>query len=76
MIKAVNEAPKGYKSPGYGKVRTNLLASEKQSVDRQLQSIRETWTEIGISIVSDGWRDQRNRPLINIIAICLQGAMF
>jgi hypothetical protein len=29
-----------------------------------------------VSIVSDGWRDQRNRPLINVIAICPQGAMF
>jgi hypothetical protein len=29
-----------------------------------------------VSIISDGWRDQRNRPLINVIAICPQGAMF
>jgi hypothetical protein len=76
MIKVVNEAPKGYKSPGYEKVRTTLLSSERQSVDRQLQSIRDTWAETGVSIVSDGWRDQRNRPLINVIAICPQGAMF
>lgn len=27
MIKAVNEARKGYKSPGYEKVRTTLLTS-------------------------------------------------
>jgi hypothetical protein len=76
MIKAVNEAPKGYKSPGYEKVRTTLLTSERQFVDRQLQSIRDTWAQTGVSIVSDGWRDQRNRPLINVIAICPQGAMF
>jgi hypothetical protein len=76
MIKVVNEAPKWYKSPGYEKVCTTLLSSERQTVDRQLQSIRETWAETGVSIVSDGWRDQRNRPLINVIAICLQGTMF
>ena len=76
MIKVVNEAPKGYKSPGYEKVRTTLLSSEKQSVDRQLQAIRDTWNQTGVSIISDGWRDQRNRPLINVIAICPQGAMF
>jgi hypothetical protein len=76
MIKAVNEAPKGYKSSGYEKVRTTLLSSEKQSVDRQLQAIRDTWNETGVSIISDGWKDQRNRPLINVIAICPQGAMF
>eukprot|EP00253_Pinus_taeda_P007358 PITA_07358 len=76
MIKAVNEAPKGYKSPGYEKVRTTLLTSERKFVERQLQSIRDTWAETGVSIISDGWRDQRNRPLINVIAICPQGAMF
>jgi hypothetical protein len=75
MIKAVNEAPKGYKSPGYEKVCTTLLTSEKQFVDRQLQSIRDTWAQTRVSIVSDGWRDQRNRLLINVIAICPQGAM-
>ena len=76
MIKAVNEALKGYKILGYEKVHTTLLTSERRSVDRQLQSIRDTWAETGVSIVSDGWRDQRNRPLINVIAICPQGAMF
>ena len=27
-------------------------------------------------VVADGWRDQRNCPLITVIAICPQGAMF
>ena len=45
-------------------------------MDRQLQSIWGTWAEIGVSIVSDGWGDQRNCPLIHVIAICPQGAMF
>eukprot|EP00253_Pinus_taeda_P021029 PITA_21029 len=76
IIKAINEAPKGYKNPGYEKVRTTLLASERPSVHRQLLVIWDTWAEIGVSIISDGWRDQRNRPLINVVAVCPQGAMF
>eukprot|EP00253_Pinus_taeda_P031593 PITA_31593 len=76
MIKAVNEVPKGYKSPGYEKVRTPLLASERQYVDRQLQAIWDTWSETGVSIISDGWKDQRNRPLINVVELRPQGAMF
>lgn len=44
-------------------------------MDKQLQSICDRWAEIGVSIVFDGWRDQRNCPLINVIAICPQGAM-
>ena len=29
-----------------------------------------------VSIISDGWKDQRNRPLINVIAQSPHGAMF
>ena len=29
----------------------------------------------GVSIISNGWKDQRNRPLINVIAQSPKGAM-
>eukprot|EP00253_Pinus_taeda_P010103 PITA_10103 len=76
MIKAINELPKGYKSFECEKVCTTLLVSKRQSVDRQLQSNQDTLAETWVSIISDGWRDQRNHPLIKVIVICPQGAMF
>ncbi|KAH9314484.1 hypothetical protein KI387_023111 [Taxus chinensis] len=76
MVKAINEAPKGYKSPGYEKIRTTLLDKQKKYVETSLQPIRDSWTKTGVSIVSDGWKDARNRPLINVIAVCPKGAMF
>lgn len=45
-------------------------------MDRQLQPIWNIWAKTGVFITSNGWRDQRNCPLINVIAICPQGAMF
>jgi len=76
MIKAVDEAPKEYKSPSYEKVHTTLLISERQSVDRPLQAIQDTWVELGVLSFFYGWRDQRNHHLINVIAICPQGQCF
>jgi len=32
MVKAINEAPKGYKSPNYVKPRTMLLEREKENI--------------------------------------------
>lgn len=39
MVRSINEAPKGYKSPSYEKVRTTLLAKEKDIIDKQLQAM-------------------------------------
>jgi hypothetical protein len=76
MVRSINEAPKGHKSPSYEKVSTTLLAKEKGSIDRQLQVILGSWKISGVSIICDGWKDAKNRPLINLVAMCPKGAMF
>ena len=76
MIKAVNEALEGYKPPGYEKVCTTLLTSEKVRLEGALNPIRNSQRILGVSIISDGWKDQRNMPLINVIAQSPKGAMF
>lgn len=76
MVLAINSAPPGFTSPGYEKVRTTLLQKEKKSIEAQLKPIRDSWVETGVSIVSDGWKDCKNRPLINVIAVSPKGAMF
>ena len=76
MIKAINEAPKGYKPLGYEKVHTTLSTSKKSRLESALNPIRNSWRISGVSIISDGWKDQRNRPLINVIAQSPKGAMF
>ena len=75
MVDAINEAPRGYKPPGYEKLRTTILHDERKSIEVELQPIRDSWAQSGVSIVSDGWKDCRNRPLINIIDVCPKKAM-
>eukprot|EP01018_Ginkgo_biloba_P039580 Gb_22244 [translate_table: standard] len=76
MVRAINDGPKGYKTPSFEKVRTTLLTKKKSLVDQSIEPIRASWRRTGVSIVSDGWTDARNRPLINVIVVCPKGSMF
>ncbi|XP_057834062.2 uncharacterized protein LOC131044700 [Cryptomeria japonica] len=76
MIKSVNEAPRGCKGPGNEKVRGTLLDKEVKRVEDALKPIRDSWVDTGVTIVSDEWKDAKNRPLINVITVSPKGAMF
>ena len=51
MVKAINEAPKGYKSPNYEKATTMLLEREKGKVQIALTRFTNEWVDCGVSIV-------------------------
>eukprot|EP01018_Ginkgo_biloba_P023549 Gb_28141 [translate_table: standard] len=74
MVRAINDGPKGYKTPSFEKVWTTLLT--KKNLLWSIEPIRASWRTTGVSIVSDGWTDARNRPLINVIDVCPKGSMF
>ncbi|XP_075638455.1 uncharacterized protein LOC142610526 [Castanea sativa] len=77
MIKfAANNNLVGYVPPGYNKLRTTLLHKERAHIEKLLKSIKETWKENGLSIVSDGWTDIQKRPLINFMATSAKGPLF
>ncbi|XP_077228414.1 uncharacterized protein LOC143861373 [Tasmannia lanceolata] len=75
MIIAANCVP-GYKLPSYEKARTTLLDHEKDNVTKDLGVVREKWPEHGLSIVSDGWTNVKNKALINVLASNMFGSMF
>ncbi|KAK1368727.1 hypothetical protein POM88_034819 [Heracleum sosnowskyi] len=76
MIKGVNHAPKDYKPPSYDKARTSLLDECKRDIEKNLAPMKDTWFVNGISIVSDGWTNIKDKPLINVIAANSRGSMF
>lgn len=65
-----------YVPPGYNALRTTLLQKEKINVKNQLQPIKHTWKDKGVSLCSDGWANSQRRPLINFMAACESGPMF
>jgi hypothetical protein len=76
LLKAINEAPKGYKSPNDEKARTVLLDREKEKIQRALTRFTDGWIDIGVPIVSDGRTNVRNQHLINVLGVSASGAMF
>ena len=76
MVSAINDAPKGYKSPGYDKARTVGLDHEKAKINNSLARMTSSWNEHGLSVVSDGWTNVKGKPLINVLAVSVSGAVF
>lgn len=76
MVKAINEAPKGYKAPNYEKARTVLLEREKAKVQRAFTRFTNEWVDSRVSIVLDGWKNIRNQHLINVLGVSSSGVVF
>ena len=76
MVRAINDGPKGYKSLSFEKVRTTLLTKEKSLMKQTIEPIKTSWQTTSVSIVSNGWTNARNRPLISVIIVCPKGSMF
>ncbi|XP_059076405.1 uncharacterized protein LOC131078326 [Cryptomeria japonica] len=76
MVRAINNAPAGYKPPGYEKLRTTLVDKEKSRLEEQTAPLKRVWAQEGCSIVMDGWTDARNCPLLNIMVTCSKGPYF
>lgn len=63
-----------YKPPGYNSLST-LSQCEKVHVERLLELIRSTWKQ-KIYIYNDGWAKAQKIPLINFIAVTVNGPIF
>jgi hypothetical protein len=68
MVKAINEAPRGFKGPKYEKLITVFLHEGRSLIHDILKPFCSSWASIGVSIIYDGWIDTKRRPLVNVIA--------
>ncbi|KAK1440659.1 hypothetical protein QVD17_06488 [Tagetes erecta] len=66
----------GYIGPSYHALRVSLLRDAKKAVTLIVEAQRLLWAETGCTIMSDGWRDVRQRPLINFLVYCPKGISF
>ena len=72
----IAEFGKGYVPPSSEAIRTTLLKRSKERVTNRLLKIKESWKETGCTILSDGWSDLNNRPLINVLVYSPKGVLF
>ncbi|KAH7437282.1 hypothetical protein KP509_05G064000 [Ceratopteris richardii] len=78
MVKAIREVGpcQGWSGPSYSDMRTTKINEEKKRIDLSLSPMREKWSRYGCTILSDGWRERKNRGIINILVSCPTGTFF
>lgn len=57
-------------------MRTWILKEEEKSTSEIVNEIKATWKQTGVSLLSDGWSDMRNRSLINFLVNNPHGTVF
>ncbi|KAK9006658.1 hypothetical protein V6N11_018992 [Hibiscus sabdariffa] len=76
MLKGVNQAPEDYKPPSFDQARTTLVDECQRELEKELITVKDTWTTHETSIVFDGWTNVKWQPLINVVESNSSGSMF
>lgn len=66
----------GFKPPSYHEVRVPLLKKEVEHTRELIQPNKDEWKTIGCSLMVDGWRDRKDRALLNFLANSPKGSVF
>ncbi|XP_062089765.1 uncharacterized protein LOC133796311 [Humulus lupulus] len=61
MCRSIGNYGRGLKSPSMYELRTWILKEEIKTTDAIVEDVKKTWPQTGVSIMSDGWSDIRNR---------------
>ena len=66
----------GLKPPTAHELSTSLLPKVKGNTQAIVEEVKKTWSKTGVSIMSDGWKDIRERQLINFLVNNPHGTVF
>lgn len=75
IIRKIASVSHGYEGPSYHALRVGLLCDAKLQVSLIIDSFRSTWTDTGCTLMCDGWKDTRQRALINFWSSVLRGIL-
>ncbi|XP_010468265.1 PREDICTED: uncharacterized protein LOC104748298 [Camelina sativa] len=76
MMNKVASMGHGYVGPSYHALRVGLLRDAKVQVSLIIDKFRSTWATTGCTLMADGWKDTRQRPLVNFLVYCPKGITF
>ncbi|XP_060961998.1 uncharacterized protein LOC115710731 [Cannabis sativa] len=76
MCRSIGNYGRGLKPPSMYELRTWILKEEIKTTDTIVEDIKKTWPSTGVSIMSDGWSDGRNRSILNILINNPKGTVF
>ncbi|KAI3675421.1 hypothetical protein L1987_85011 [Smallanthus sonchifolius] len=76
MLRSVGNFGRSLKPPTMHELRTWILKEEVNTTSVMVKDIKDTWKATGVSLLSDGWSDMRNRSLINFLVNNQYGTVF
>ncbi|XP_042018199.1 uncharacterized protein LOC121765966 [Salvia splendens] len=76
MVKSIGEFDKNLPVPSYHDIRVPLLHKEMEHTEALFEKKKKVWTEVGCSIMSDGWSDRKQRSIINFLVNSPSGSVF
>jgi hypothetical protein len=75
-LSAVAKCGPSYKPPTRAALSGDLLSGAVTGVDKKLSEFKAQMSITGTTLISDGWTNVQNRPIINFLAVTADGAMF
>ena len=76
MVRSIGNYGRGLKPPSMHEMSTWVLKEEVKTTTKIVDEIKATWKTTGVSLLSDGWSDIRNRSLINFLVNNPHGTVF
>ncbi|KAK3025056.1 hypothetical protein RJ639_044807 [Escallonia herrerae] len=76
IVDNANLAVAQLKAPSFFDLRGNLLRTLVDEISTYLDKFRPIWELYGCFVMSDGWSNRRQEPVINFLVYCLKGTMF
>lgn len=76
MCRSIGNFGRGFKPPTSYELSTWILDEEVKTTQTIVDEVKKTWSQTGVSILSDGWKDMRGRQLINFLVNNPHGTVF
>ncbi|XP_057851224.1 uncharacterized protein LOC131061516 isoform X3 [Cryptomeria japonica] len=76
MVDSITICGAGFKAPTDAELSGPLLLQMVEDMKVELEDHRQSWSQKGCTIMTDGWTDRRNRTLLNFLVSCGGSTMF
>lgn len=57
MCRSIANYGKGLETPSRYELSTCILKEEVDTINMDVEEVKKTWIQIGVPILSDGWKD-------------------
>jgi hypothetical protein len=76
LCEAIGYYGRSYKPPSLHQVRKPLLEKKYNDVTTIRSELEVHWRKYGVTLMTDGWTDRRQRSIVNFLCNCPEGTFY